>query len=124
MSDEPCNADEELGKLHSRELDRELNAEYSAMLDRQRRYESAALLERIRKALLFGHIPSMPDLLSWWEATTGEKIEHGRRCDACNGVGKQFSELTLSRVECPACSNGYSVRPTWMETQTQNQKGE
>lgn len=36
MSDEPCNADEELGKLHSRELDRQLNAEYSAMLDRQR----------------------------------------------------------------------------------------
>lgn len=36
MSDGPCNADEELGKLHSRELDRQLNAEYSAMLDRQR----------------------------------------------------------------------------------------
>lgn len=39
MSDEPCNADEELGKLHSRELDRQLNAEYSAMLDRQRHNE-------------------------------------------------------------------------------------
>lgn len=75
--------------------------------------------ERIRKALLFGHLPSMPDLLSWWEATTGERIEHGRRCDECGGDGKSREKrqhgIYYGYSDCSECAGrGYTVRPTWM----------
>lgn len=39
--------------------------------------EQREMYERIRNALLFGRKPEMADLLAWWQATTGERIEHG-----------------------------------------------
>lgn len=103
-----------------------------------------AYVNRIRKALLFGHYPSMNDLIDWWQATTGERIEWGRRCERCGGEGsngslsKTFiglkpryspnaelvmenndyflaqSDGTMKRM-CGNCNgSGYTVRPTWM----------
>lgn len=70
--------------------------------------------ERIRKALLFGHYPSMNDLRDWWQATTGECIEWGERCQYCDGNGNIASEVWEG--PCIMCKDhpGYTVRPTWM----------
>jgi hypothetical protein len=78
-------------------------------------------MQRIRQRLLHGMWPEMSDLLAWWEATTGERIEHGKRCEKCNGTGKSlvhcYDGCPPMESPCPFCKNGYSVRPTWMETQ-------
>ena len=75
--------------------------------------------QRIRTRLLHGMWPEMSDLMDWWEATTGERIEWGRRCVICDGQGRLKSNSGDKRpgyeyTGCPGCSNGYSVRPTWM----------
>lgn len=77
------------------------------------------LNKRIRTRLLHGQWPEMSDLMDWWEATTGERIEWGRRCVICDGQGRLKSNSGDKRpgyeyTGCPGCSNGYSVRPTWM----------
>lgn len=72
----------------------------------------AEIRKRIRTRLLHGHWPEMSDLLAWWEATTGEMIEWGRRCERCGCSGKS---PVLTNLDCEACQgSGYSVRPTWM----------
>lgn len=87
--------------------------------------EALEMQQRIRTALLYGRRPEMQDLLDWWQATTGERIEHGERCTVCDGTGQQvLNALTVRGVRnpvinqpCPACKDhpGYTVRPTWME---------
>lgn len=71
-------------------------------------------MQRIRQSLLFGHYPSLDDLRDWWQATTGERIEWGRRCNYCDGNGNVPSEYYEG--PCEACKDhpGYTVRPTWM----------
>lgn len=81
--------------------------------------EQQAVRQRIRTRLLHGMWPEMSDLMDWWEATTGERIEWGRRCVICDGQGRLKSNSGDKRpgyeyTGCPGCSNGYSVRPTWM----------
>lgn len=86
--------------------------------------------ERIRTALLYGRRPEMSDLLEWWQATTGERIEHGERCTVCDGTGQQvLNALTVRGVRnpvinqpCLACKDhpGYTVKPTWMEEQARD----
>lgn len=78
-----------------------------------------AMKQRIRTRLLHGQWPEMQDLMDWWAATTGERIEWGRRCVICDGQGRLKSNSGDKRpgyeyTGCPGCSSGYSVRPTWM----------
>lgn len=77
-------------------------------------------MQRIRTRLLHGQWPEMSDLMDWWEATTGERIEWGRRCERCDGRGRskevQRVGCFYGYVGCNDCQgSGYSVRPTWME---------
>lgn len=87
---------------------------YAPILEKKKRKEKRH--HELRAKVLFGQPWSIEEQLEVWELLTGEKIEHGRRCDACNGDGTQFSELTWERVDCPKCEDhpGYTVRPTWM----------
>lgn len=76
-------------------------------------------MQRIRTRLLHGQWPEMQDLMDWWEATTGERIEWGRRCERCDGRGRskevQRVGCFYGYVGCNDCQgSGYSVRPTWM----------
>lgn len=90
-------------------------------------------MQRIRKSLLFGHYPSLDDLRDWWQATTGERIEWGRRCNACECTGYRQQRITetvhitvggdevdrydveATPARCEDCNgSGYTVRPTWM----------
>ena len=89
--------------------------EYYAPL-REKKQRKEKRHHELRAKVLFGQPWSIEEQLEVWELLTGEKIEHGRRCDACNGDGTQFSELTWERVDCPKCEDhpGYTVRPTWM----------
>lgn len=81
--------------------------------------------ERIRQSLLFGHYPSLDDMRDWWQATTGERIEWGRRCNACECSGKARKHVgngQSAMVNCKLCNgDGYTERPTWMEDQCQPQ---
>lgn len=69
-------------------------------------------MQRIRQRLLHGQWPDMSDLMAWWEATTGERIEMGKRCDACNCSGLAQEGRVRACEDCQG--SGYSVRPTWM----------
>lgn len=76
------------------------------------------LSTHIRQKLLFGQVPTMDELLQWWEDTSGERIEHGKRCERCQCSGKikRDAGSSYKDVPCDDCQgSGYSVRPTWME---------
>lgn len=80
--------------------------------------EQQAVRQRIRTRLLHGVWPEMSDLLAWWEATTGERIEWGKRCERCKASGrvKRLLPIGYDWITCLDCNgSGYSVRPTWME---------
>ena len=94
---------------------------YAPILEKKKRKENRH--HELRAKVLFGQPWSIEEQLEVWELLTGEKIEHGRRCEKCGGEGVTDSEyMALTnppRVimqKCPACINhpGYTVRPTWM----------
>lgn len=80
-------------------------------------HECFQRMQRIRTRLLHGVWPEMSDLLAWWEATTGERIEWGKRCERCKASGrvKRLFPIGYDWITCLDCNgSGYSVRPTWM----------
>ena len=74
----------------------------------------------LRAKVLFGQPWSIEEQLEVWELLTGEKIEHGKRCERCECTGSITQicksgqhQISATTVPC-SCDNGYTVRPTWM----------
>lgn len=87
----------------------------------------------LRKRLLFGQPWSMDEQREVWELLTGERIEHGKRCERCECTGYIQPRITetvhitvggdevdrydveSTPARCKDCNgSGYTVRPTWM----------
>lgn len=74
--------------------------------------------DRLRKKVLFGQTWTQEEQLEVCEMLTGERIQHGRRCNYCECAGR-INYTTVHEVDCPKCNgSGYTVRPTWMEQGT------
>lgn len=80
----------------------------------------------LRAKVLFGQPWTIEEQLEVWELLTGERIQHGRRCNKCDCSGrvvKDFMKYGLHLgpggldlfMDCRDCNgSGYTVRPTWM----------